>query len=443
MGSLPAARSVSFALALALLYGAFGAVWIAASDSVVAALVSDPIHLTTIQTWKGWFFVAASAALIYSAGVRLLRAIEASEHRYRVLFADSPEALSLYDPATMRIVEINAAAGRLFGYDPDEARGLLCGDLMPQETRVRFEQQIPRLLDGYRSGGVWRMRCKDGRPVDVATQGQMVVLNGRQLRLVQMVDVTARLRAEHELLRSMEELAAANDRMRELGHALSHDLQEPLRQVTSFVQLLAKRYHGQLDAEAHQFIAFAVEGIARLKTLLGDAENYAAPSSFVPMRISADRLVGEVIEGLRAEIDHCGAQVSMDSLPWVHADPGKLAVVFHVLLDNALKFRRPGRLPRVAVSAVRNDGKWVFQVIDNGIGIEPEFRASVFSLFSRLHTRDRIPGNGAGLALARKLVEAHGGHIWVEDGEDGGAALRFTLPVRDDDGAGDTGETAA
>jgi light-regulated signal transduction histidine kinase (bacteriophytochrome) len=224
---------------------------------------------------------------------------------------------------------------------------------------------------------------------------------------------------------------------------LSHDLQEPLRQVTSFVQLLAKRYHGQLDAEAHQFIAFAVEGIARLKTLLGDAENYAAPSAFAPQRISSARLIGEVIEGLHAEIEHCGGQVSVGSLPWVHADPGKLAVVFHVLLDNALKFRRPGRQPRVAVSAVLHDGKWVFQVTDNGIGIEPEFRASVFSLFSRLHTRDRIPGNGAGLALARKLVEAHGGHIWVEDGEDGGAALRFTLPVRDDDSAGDTGETAA
>lgn len=435
MGSIPASRSLSFALMLALVYGAFGAVWIAASDMVVATLVSDPVHLTTVQTWKGWFFVAASAALIYVVGLRLLRAIEASEQRYRLLFADSPEALALYEPDTLRLVEINDAAGRLFGYDPAEARGLVYTDLMPQETRAHFTSQMPRLTDGVRGGGVWRMRCKDGRAVDVDTQGQMVTLDGRRLRLVQMADVTARLRAEHELLRSLEELKTTNERMRELGHALSHDVQEPLRQVSSFVQLLAKRYHGQLDAEAHQFIAFAVEGIMRLKTLIGDVERFALTTSFVPMRISAARVVADVVEGLRGKVEASGAVVTVGEMPWVQADQGKLAVIFHVLIDNALKFRRPGCAPRISVEATRQNGRWLMRVSDNGIGIEPEFREGVFSLFSRLHTRDRIPGNGTGLALARKLVESHGGRIWVEDGMDGGSAVAFTLPVAEGEGA--------
>lgn len=442
MGSLPAARSASFALVLAVLYGTFGAVWIAASDMVVASLVSDTVHLTAIQTWKGWFFVAASAALIYGVGVRLLRAIEASEHRYRMLFADSPEALALYEPETLRLVEINDAAGRLYGYEPAETRGMLLTDLMPRETRIHFESQIARLMDGGRNGGIWRMRCKDGREVDVATQGQMVTVGDRHLRLVQIVDVTARLRAEHELLRSMEEVAATNERMRELGHALSHDLQEPLRQVSSFVQLLARRYEGQLDAEAHQFIGFAVEGITRLKTLIGDVERFAQTTSFVPMRVSVERVVAGVVEDLRAIMDLCGATVIMRDLPWVHADPGKLAVILHVLLDNALKFRRPGCTPEIVVAARRRNGDWLLRVSDNGIGIDSEFREAVFSLFSRLHTRDRIPGNGTGLALARKLVEAHGGRIWVEDGDDGGAAICFTLPAAEDDSGATVGETA-
>lgn len=433
MGAMLTTRSASFALALALVYGLFGAIWIALSDMAVAALVSDPILLTTVQTWKGWFFVAASAVLIYGVGVRLLRAIEASEHRYRMLFADSPEALALYDPETLRLVEINDAAGRLFGYAPEEARDLVFTDLMPQETRQVFEQARSRLLDGLPGGGVWRMRCKDGRPLDVATHGQGVVVGGRPLRLVQIVDVTARLRAEHELMRSLEEVAATNERMRELSHALSHDLQEPLRQVSSFVQLLARRYDGQLDTEAHQFIGFAVEGIGRLKALIGDAERFALSAAFVPMRVSLARAVADAVEGLRGMVEASGAKVEGRDLPWLYADPGKLAVVLHALLDNALKFRRPGATPEIAIEARAGErGWWIIRVVDNGMGIDPQFRDSVFSLFSRLHTRDRIPGNGTGLALARKLVEAHGGHIWVEDGRDGGAALCFTLPADPD-----------
>jgi len=428
MGNGLTKRSVSFAATLALVYGVFGVVWIAASDTVAAMLVSDPQTLTLIQTGKGWLFVAASALLIYSVGLKLLRTLEHAEHRYRMLFADSPEALVLYDPATMRLAEINAAAGHLLGYEPAEARGLSLSDLMPRESRAALEREMPRLLSGQKSGGVWRIRCKDGRPLDISTQGQTVLVDGRTLRLVQAVDVTARLRAEYELMRTMEGLASANARMRELSHAVSHDLQEPLRQVSSFVQLLAKRYGGQLDGEAHQYIEYAVEGIHRLKALIGDVERFALSSAFIPTPVAVEQVVGDVLAGLAGTIDSTGAQVELGKLPRVLADPGKLAVIFHALIDNALKFRHATRPPKVWVEGVRREDGWLFRVVDNGLGIEPEFREGVFSLFSRLHTRDRIPGNGTGLALARKLVEAHGGRIWAEDGREGGAAVCFTLP---------------
>lgn len=147
------------------------------------------------------------------------------------------------------------------------------------------------------------------------------------------------------------------------------------------------------------------------------------------MRVSCARVVADVVEGLRTKVEASGGVIAVDDLPWVHADQGKLPVIFHALLDNALKFRRAGCPPRVRVEARGQNGRWLMRVVDNGMGIDPEFRESVFSLFSRLHTRDRIPGNGTGLALARKLVEAHGGRIWVEDGQDGGTAIVFTLPM--------------
>ncbi len=421
-------RSASFAVTLALVYGVFGIVWIAASDTVLAMLVADSHLLTLVQTAKGWVFVAASAALIYMVGLQLLRTLEDAEHRYRMLFADSPEALALYDPATMRLVEINAAAGRLFGYEPAEARGLSLSDLMPRETRAALDREMPRLVSGQKAGGVWRIRCKDGRPLDVSTHGQMVTVDGRTLRLVQVLDVTAKLRAEYELLRTMEGLANANARMRELSHAVSHDLQEPLRQVSSFVQLLAKRYDGQLDGDAHQYIDYAVEGIHRLKALIGDVERFALSTAFVPTSVSPEQVLADVLAGLSGAIDAAGAKVSIGHLPRVLADPGKLAVIFHALIDNALKFRHAARPAEVWVEGQRREQDWLFRVVDNGMGIEPEFRESVFSLFSRLHTRDRIPGNGTGLALARKLVEAHGGRIWAEGERDGGTAICFTLP---------------
>lgn len=423
-----AARNLSFAVKLASLYALFGVVWIFASDTVLAALVRDPAALTTLQTWKGWAFVVASAGLIHAAGARLLRALTESERRYRLLFADSPEALILYDPQTMSLVEMNAAAGRLFGYEADEARGRPLTGFMTTGSRAEFECQLPRLTGGGTAGGVWRMLCRDGRAIDVATHGQTVMVDGRRLRLVQMNDVTARLRAEAEVLRTLEQVATTNERMRELGRALSHDVQEPLRQVSGFVQLLDRRYHGRLDDEAHQFIAYAVEGIHRLKAIISDIELFSQTVTFVPVPVRVDRVVDEVIEVLRAPIEAAGATIEVGALPEVLADSGKLAVIFHVLLDNAVKFRDPGRPAAIQVDAVRRDGGWLFLVRDNGLGIAPEFREAVFSLFSRLHSRAHIPGNGSGLALARKLVETHGGRIWVEDGSNGGVTACFTLP---------------
>jgi PAS domain S-box-containing protein len=425
---LASPRSARFALSLAVVYAIFGIVWVVASDTALALLVREPALLTVIQTWKGWLFVSLSAVLIYVVGTRLLQAIEDSERRYHLLFDDSPEALILYDPDTLRLVEANTAAGKLLGYDLPEFRTLAISDLIDHAALPALERELPRLRSGTPAGGTWQMRCKDSRIIDVTTQGQPVTIDGRSLRLVLLTDVTARLRAENQLLRTLDDLVSANQRVRELSHAISHDLQEPLRQVGSFLQLLERRYQGKLDADADQFIGYAVEGTRRLKALIGDVERFALSGPMAAEPVSLQDVVAEVTDDLRASIDAAGARITVGILPMVSGDAAKLSVILHALIDNALKFRHPERASVIDVAAEPHQGGFVVRVSDNGIGVDAEYRETIFSLFRRLHTRDRIPGNGTGLALARKLVEAHGGHIWVESVAEGGTVFAFTLP---------------
>lgn len=423
----PVASIGSIALRMALGYALFGCAWILGSDHVVAVLFHDPASLTIVQSWKGLFFVLLSSVLIFAMGAFFMRALAASEHRYRSLFADSPEALVIYDMDSLRIIDANAAVGRLLGHDANGMQGRLVSDFMRQPTSDALARSLPRLRELSHSTGVWRLMHQDGRELDVSIHGQTYLEKGRRLRQVLLIDITARIRAETELLRALDELASTNERMRELGHAISHDLQEPLRQITSFVQLLERRYADRLDAEATQFIGYAVEGVARLKALLADVEDFTVHTGSHSECVAANAVVDTVLNDLGRHIDAAHAQVVVGELPKVQADPRRLAVVFHTLLSNAIKFRRPDVPCEIVISATADGDGWIFRVQDNGIGIESEFRTSVFSLFRRLHTRERIPGNGTGLALAKKMVESWGGRIWVEPAPGGGSVFAFTV----------------
>lgn len=420
----------SIALRMAIGYALFGCLWIVGSDSLVASLFDTPAALTLAQSWKGLFFVLLSALLIFALGALFMRALALSERRYRSLFADSPEALVIYDLDDARVVDANAAAGRLLGHDAQTMIGCPIYDFMADGDGAARQKAPPHLHDLPQSTTTWRLRHQDGRELDISVHAQTYREKGRALRQALLIDITARMRAETELLRTLDELAGTNERMRELGYAISHDLQEPLRQVSGFVRLLERRFADQLAPEAIQFIAFAVEGVERLKELIDDVEDFTQHSAPQVRPVQANAVVETVTDDLSATIQMAGAQVVVGTLPEVAADSCRLAVVFHTLLENALKFRRPDLICEISVNATPADGAWVFRVQDNGIGIEPEFRAQVFSLFRRLHTRDRIPGNGTGLALAKKMVESWGGRIWVDPAPGGGSVFSFTLPAR-------------
>jgi signal transduction histidine kinase len=229
--------------------------------------------------------------------------------------------------------------------------------------------------------------------------------------------------AEQELVRSNEELER-------FAYVASHDLQEPLRMVASYVQLLAKRYKGKLDRDADEFIEFAVDGALRMKGLIEDllAVSRVGTRGTPLIPTDANAVLERAIASLRLAIDEAGGSVTSDRLPVVAVDAGQMEHVFLNLISNALKFHGAAA-PQVRVSAEAHDGQWIFSVKDNGIGIDPQYFDRIFLLFQRLHAKTQYPGTGLGLAIAKKVVERHGGRIWVESEPGQGSSFFFSLPV--------------
>ena len=244
-------------------------------------------------------------------------------------------------------------------------------------------------------------------------------------------EIVERRQAEQALVDKTNELGRSNADLEQFAYVASHDLQEPLRMVSSYVQLFEKRYRGQVDEQADKYIQYAVEGARRMSLLIGGLLEYSrvGRDETTPVIVSTEQALERAMFNLRVVIEESGAAVSHDPLPEVVADAGQLAQVFQNLLGNAMKFRAPGVAPRVHVTAARRGDDWLFGVEDNGIGIAPQHAERVFVIFQRLHERTQYPGTGIGLAICKKVVERHGGRIWVESEPGRGATFRFTLPA--------------
>jgi len=243
--------------------------------------------------------------------------------------------------------------------------------------------------------------------------------------------VRERRRAEARLENYAAQLARSNAELQEFAYVASHDLQEPLRMVACYVQLLQKRYGKRLDRDADEFIAFAVDGAERMKHLIRDLLAYArvdaGERTFVPVECA--EVLRHVLQNLKLAIDESGAQIAVGPLPRVTADPTQLAQLFQNLIANAIRFRGTAP-PRIRIVAETSGGEHVFHVEDNGIGIEPVHFERIFRVFQRLHPREGDAGTGIGLAICKKIVERHGGAIWVTSEVGQGTSFHFTLPLR-------------
>jgi PAS domain S-box-containing protein len=232
------------------------------------------------------------------------------------------------------------------------------------------------------------------------------------------------------------ELERSNNELEQFAYVASHDLSEPLRMVSSYLQLLERRYREMLDQDAREFIGFAVDGASRMQGLIDDLLAYSRVGRVEQgMReVDMGAVTEEVLRDLGTQIEEKRASVQVGPLPMLWAEPLQQRQLLQNLISNALKFSRPDVPPRIQVSAERNETEWVMSVADNGIGIEPQHRERIFNMFQRLHGRGEYPGTGIGLAICKKIVERHGGRIWVEPAGDGGSVLRFSLRIRSETG---------
>jgi signal transduction histidine kinase len=232
-----------------------------------------------------------------------------------------------------------------------------------------------------------------------------------------------------ELAERVEELARSNAELERFAYVASHDLKEPLRMVTSYTSLLARRYKGKLDSDADEFINYAVDGAIRMEQLIQDLLLYsrAGIRDGCGMPVDLEMVLARAVANLQTAITETGALVTHDSLPTVNGDDPQLVQIFQNLIGNGIKFRA-AMPPRIHVSVRDQEAEWVFAIQDNGIGINPEYADRIFVIFQRLHTRTDYPGNGIGLAICKKVIENHGGRIWLESAPRKGATFYFTLP---------------
>jgi len=249
---------------------------------------------------------------------------------------------------------------------------------------------------------------------------------------VELEDVTQRESAREKAEIHTTELERSNSELEQFAYIASHDLQEPLRMIASYTQLLGQRYSGKLDADANEFIGFVVDGVHRMQSLVDALLAYSRidkrRGTFQETR--CDDVLEFVQNNLKQIISESGATITSDPLPIVTADSTQIGQLFQNLLSNAMKFHEPGVSPRIRISASRNGSEWLFSIEDNGIGIPLDQGGRLFQLFHRLHTRSEYPGTGIGLALCKKIVERHAGRIWMESAPNKGCTFYFTLPVK-------------
>ena len=350
---------------------------------------------------------------------RLIRGIESAAES--ILLTDVTEQIKYVNPALKKLTNKNVIGQQLMYF---------------LQNMGWSKSDYQRMLQAIAEGQVWSgeiCNSQSGRkrknylitvaPVlneDQKIDGLVAVLN----------DITKLKMAEERLAQHAEELARSNSELEQFAYIASHDLQEPLRMVSSYCQLLKKRYYGKLEGDACEFIDFAVDGAQRMQTLIEDLLTYSRVGTRGQPFETTDcnEVMATVTNNLQIAIEESAADIKCSKLPVTIADRTQLVQLFQNLIGNAIKFRN-GEVPKIRIRSKKENGRWVFSIKDNGIGIDAEFKQRIFEIFQRLHSKDKYPGTGIGLAICKKIVERHNGEIWLESQSDKGSTFYFTLPL--------------
>ena len=373
---------------------------------------------------------------------RQARVLQKAEQRFRALLEAAPDAMMMCR-ADGEIVMVNSQAKVLFGTGGQQLDSRNIRSLVPEWKCPPGPAWTPVNVQSV-SGAVEMVAVRENGvrfPVEVScspldTDEGVVITNTirdiseRKKAELQIRRLNSTL--EERVLERTEELMRSNEELQQFAYVASHDLREPLRTVSLYAQLLSKRFGGQLEGEADQFIGYIVENAERMEQLIYDLLDFSrvdARGNDFFASTSCEAALDDAIRNLRSLIDEGGAVISRDPLPTVMGDAVQLTRLFQNLLVNSIRFRGEDA-PRIHISAIAGDAEWTFSVKDNGIGIEPQYAEKIFGIFKCLHPRDRTSGSGMGLAICRKIVTRHGGRIWVESSLGAGSTFQFTLPVR-------------
>ncbi len=351
-----------------------------------------------------------------------------AQERFRRVVEASPNGILLVD-AQGQIALANRRAEELFGWEPGTLAGVNLSLLVPQPARAEHPGRMAGVFAGRQARAMGAGRDvqglrRDGALVPLEIGLSPIEMPEGEFMLATLIDITERKRRDDELRRS-------NADLEQFAYIASHDLQEPLRMVASYTELLAERYKGQLDVRADKYIFYAVDGAKRMQRLVADLLAFSrVGSQGKPLRrVEAGEVLAEVQRVLGPRIREAGAEIHAGELPAVWADEDQLFQLLQNLVGNALKFRS-SEAPRIRISAVREGDEWRFAVADNGIGIEPQYSERIFQMFQRLHERGRYEGSGIGLSIVKRILERHGGRIWLESALGQGSTFYFTLPDR-------------
>jgi PAS domain S-box-containing protein len=354
-----------------------------------------------------------------------------SEEKFRTIVETANEGIWVVD-ADRRTTYVNIRMAKMLGYSPAEMVGRSYLDFVDEEGRLQSDRNVEQRKQGKSESYEFKLIRKDGLPLWTRVNAQPLFgKDGMFLGILSMLsDITDHKQGEEQLKEYAANLKRSNEDLERFAYIASHDLQEPLRNVISFSQLLSRRYKRKLDPDADEFIEYIVEGGKRMQTLVSDLLEYSRVNTRAePFRsVDCEQVVDKVLQNLFFTIQENNAVIESTPLPQVNADPVQLGLVFQNLIANAIKFRR-NEPPYIHISAEKIDQSWMFGVRDNGIGIDPAFHDRIFEIFQRLHTRDKYPGTGVGLAIVKKIIERHGGRIWVESEVGKGSTFYFTLPV--------------
>ena len=387
-------------------------------------------HVAIVRDEEGNFNSALLSGEDITERKKAEEKLRESEKYLKTILSTIQTGMVVIDAETREITDVNEIASKLIGASADEITGQICHNFIcPSERNqcpvIDLEQGIDNseriLVTAY------------GEEIPIIKNVVPITLNGHKYFLESFIDITERKKAEEKLKETIGELERSNYELQQFAYITSHDLQEPLRTIASFTQLLERRYKGRLDSDADEFIEFIVDASIRMKEMIKGLLEYSRVGTqkveFKVVNIDAE--LDQTLSNLHALIKDNKAEITHDPLPDVLGDPEQIVRIFQNLIGNAIKFKKQDAPPKIHIAVKRDleNEEYIFSVSDNGIGIEKEYRDKIFEVFKRLHAMGKYEGTGIGLSVVKRIIEQYNGKIWVESELGVGSTFYFTLPI--------------